>query len=197
MDSFVLVAHASLTASRTLLQWLLACQNLILDSQDLFCWYKRNKLCLWTMAAAKTAENHGDEWGFTLYLWWLIYSNLKPLTKFISSRKSTEFKDILAWYISQMTMKTIPISTRIAIRHVSFQSIGTSMETETTTWSEFPNGGKAIVEQILASEERSKSKRAELWEWQSEIQVAKLTIWVRAHQEYGRVHQSISSTRIG
>ena len=25
-----------------------------------------------------------------------------------------------------------------------------SMETETTTWSEFPNGGKAIVEQILA-----------------------------------------------
>ena len=29
---------------------------------------------------------------------------------------------------------------------------GKSMETE-TTWSEFPNGGKAIVEQILASEE--------------------------------------------
>ena len=31
---------------------------------------------------------------------------------------------------------------------------GKSMETETTTWSEFPNGGKAIVEQILASEEK-------------------------------------------
>ena len=30
---------------------------------------------------------------------------------------------------------------------------GKSMETETTTWSEFPTGGKAIVEQILASEE--------------------------------------------
>ena len=29
------------------------------------------------------------------------------------------------------------------------------METETTTKSEFPNGGKAIVEQILASEERN------------------------------------------
>ena len=27
------------------------------------------------------------------------------------------------------------------------------METETTTWSEFSNGGNAIVEQILASEE--------------------------------------------
>ena len=31
--------------------------------------------------------------------------------------------------------------------------VGKSMETEKTTWSEFPNGGKAIVEQILASEE--------------------------------------------
>ena len=35
---------------------------------------------------------------------------------------------------------------------------GKSLETETTTWSEFPNGGKAILEQILASEERHKSK---------------------------------------
>ena len=48
------------------------------------------------------------------------------------------------------------------------------METETTTWSEFPNGGKAIVEQILASEERKKSKRAGLWESQSGIRVGKL-----------------------
>ena len=29
------------------------------------------------------------------------------------------------------------------------------METETATWPEFPNGGKAIVEQILGSEERN------------------------------------------
>ena len=39
---------------------------------------------------------------------------------------------------------------------------GKSKETETTTWSEFPYGGKAIVEQILASEERKKSKRADV-----------------------------------
>ena len=38
---------------------------------------------------------------------------------------------------------------------------GKSMETETTIWSEFPNGGKAIVEQLLASEEINQSKRAE------------------------------------
>ena len=59
---------------------------------------------------------------------------------------------------------------------------GKSMETETTTWSEFPNGGKAIVEQILASEERKKSKRAGPWESQSGIRVGKLTIWVRSFE---------------
>ena len=60
--------------------------------------------------------------------------------------------------------------------------VGKSMETETTTWSEFSNGGKAIPEQILASEERKKSKRAGLWESQSGIRVGKLTIWVRSFE---------------
>ena len=36
------------------------------------------------------------------------------------------------------------------------------METKKTTSSEFPNGGKVIVEQILASEDRNKSKRERL-----------------------------------
>ena len=40
MDSFVLLAYASLAASRTLLQQLLACLNFTLDSEDLFCWHK-------------------------------------------------------------------------------------------------------------------------------------------------------------
>ena len=39
MESFVLVAYASLAASRTLLQRLLARLNFTLDSEDLFCWY--------------------------------------------------------------------------------------------------------------------------------------------------------------
>ena len=34
------------------------------------------------------------------------------------------------------------------------------METETTTRSEFPNEGKTIVDQILASEERNIFERA-------------------------------------
>ena len=51
-----------------------------------------------------------------------------------------------------------------------------------TTWSEFPNGGKAIAEQILASEEINKSKRAGLWDSQSGIQVGKLNISVRSFE---------------
>ena len=44
-----------------------------------------------------------------------------------------------------------------------FEFVGKSMETETTAWSEFPNGGKAIVEQVLVLEERNKSRRAGLY----------------------------------
>ena len=56
------------------------------------------------------------------------------------------------------------------------------MEIETATWSEFPNGWKAIVEQILVSEEINKSKKAKLGESQSGIRVGKLTIWVRSFE---------------
>ena len=109
-----------------------------------------------------------------------ISSNLNPLTKFTSSSRSTKFKDIFPWNISQMITKTIPISTRIVISYVMKRGIPLEMESEATTWSEFPNGGKAIVEQILTSEERNKSKRAGLWEPQSGIGVGKLTISVRS-----------------
>ena len=59
---------------------------------------------------------------------------------------------------------------------------GKSMEIEAIAWSEFPNGGKANVEQILVSEERSKSKTAGLKESQSGILVGKLAIWVKSSE---------------
>ena len=43
MDSFVLLAYASLAASRTLLQRLLACLNFTLEAEDLSFWYKQKK----------------------------------------------------------------------------------------------------------------------------------------------------------
>ena len=81
MDSFVLLAYASLAASRTLLQRLLACLNFTLDSEDLFCWYKWKKWFLWTMTAAQAAENHGDEWGLTWYFLWGIYTWIPTWTQ--------------------------------------------------------------------------------------------------------------------
>ena len=41
-------------------------------------------------------------------------------------------------------------------RASNFEFAGKTVETERTTWSEFPNGGKAIVQQILASQEINK-----------------------------------------
>ena len=41
MNSFVLLALASLAASGTLSQHKIACLNFTLDSEDLFCWYKQ------------------------------------------------------------------------------------------------------------------------------------------------------------
>ena len=43
MDSFVLLAYASLAASRTLLQQLLACLNFTLELEDFSLWYKQKK----------------------------------------------------------------------------------------------------------------------------------------------------------
>ena len=108
-----------------------------------------------------------------------INSNLNPLTEFTSSSRSTEFKDLFPWNISQMITKTIPISTRIVISDTMKRGILFWVYWKvsgTTTWSEFPNGGKAVVEQIIASEQINKSKRAELWESQLGIRVGKLII---------------------
>ena len=92
--------------------------------------------------------------------------------------------------------KTIPINKRILIaiecKEVSlFDFEAKSMETETTAWSEFSNGGKPIPKQMLGSVEKKKSKRAGLWESQSEIQGEKLTIWVRLleTEKCNRAHQ--------
>ena len=52
-------------------------------------------------------------------------------------------------------------------------AVGLSPVVVTETWSEFLNEGKAIVEQILVSEDRNKSKRAGLWESQSGVRVGK------------------------
>ena len=65
----------------------------------------------------------------------------------------------------------------------SLEIDGKSVETDKTTWSEFSNGQKAIIEQIPTSEQRNKSKRPLLGDSQSEIQDGKLTIWVTSFEK--------------
>ena len=95
-----------------------------------------------------------------------INSNLNPITKFTSSNRSTEFRDILPWDISQMITETIPISMRIIISHTMKWGILFWVYWKVTgNWNNMvwiSHGAKAIVEQILALEERKKSKRA-MW----------------------------------
>ena len=93
---------------RKLLQKLPACLNFAFDSEDLF-------FCeLWQQHKLKTMEM-SEVWPDT-YDEGYMHQFLNPFTKSTtSSSNSTEFKDILPWNISQMIMKTIPVSTRIVI----------------------------------------------------------------------------------
>ena len=65
VDSLILLAYVSLAASRTLLEWFLACLNFTLDFEDLCFWYNRNQWFLWAMVAAQAAENYQHEWDLT------------------------------------------------------------------------------------------------------------------------------------
>ena len=124
IDSFVVLAYASLAASRTLLQQWLACLN-----------FRFRRFILLVQRKKVISVNYGSgancwkPWiwvGFGLILMMrdiYISSNLNPSTKFTSSNRSTMLKDIIPWNISQMITKTISVSTRIVISHVMKQGV--------------------------------------------------------------------------
>ena len=125
MHSFVLLTYTSLKASRTLLQWLIVCVNFTLDSEDLL--LVQTKKVISMNYSSSTSSWKPWRWvRLDLILTMrdiYISSNLKPLTKFTSNSRSTEFKDIFPWNISQMITKTVPISTRIVISYAMKQDI--------------------------------------------------------------------------
>ena len=63
-----------------------------------------------------------------------------------------------------MITKVLPVISRIVISYAMKQGEfhGKSIKTETTTWSKFSSGGKAVLEQKLASKEINESIRAGL-----------------------------------
>ena len=160
MDPFVILEYVSLAASRTLLQQLLTCLKFTLDSEDLSIWYKQ-KWFLWAMAAAQAAENHGYEWCLSWYFWCGIYTSIPNWTQ--SQNSLAAAAEALSLRYSPMedlsnNHKDHPNQHKNSLKAMQWSKVfcceydGTSKETE-TAWSEFPNGGKAIVEQILVSEE--------------------------------------------
>ena len=76
---------------------------------------------------------------------------------------------------------------------------GKPMETETTTWSEFPNGRTATADKILTSEKRNKSKRAdcESHSMGSSRKVNHLRKFISDRKIITEFTRSISSTGIG
>ena len=188
------LAFIRLAAWRTLSHWLLACLNFTLDSENLFCRYRRkgnrtNSWKAWIRMRLDLIFKLRD-----IY----INSNLDPFTIFTSSR-GTEFKVILPWKISQMIIKTVLISTRRVISYAMKQS--------TPFWVSQKvdgNWGNKIFHLKESHYRKNTSvrrnpKRAGLCESQSGIWVGKLTIWVRSLEIKKIITEfttSISSTRI-
>ena len=102
INSFTLLAEASLTVSRNLLQQLLACMNFLFPL-PLFCWYKWNKLILWAIAATQTAKNQV----------WMKAELEQARTVQISLRSSRKSDNVIkvAWdWLKITTNFTRPIS---------------------------------------------------------------------------------------
>ena len=87
MESFALLAYASLAASKTFLQRLLACLNFC-DFYEIWQQHKQ----LETMEMSEAWPDAFDE-GY------IHQSQPEPTRQITSSSRSTEFKDILPWYI--------------------------------------------------------------------------------------------------
>ena len=111
MDSFVLLAYASLGTSRNLLQRLLACLNFILFRFRGFILLVQTKKVISMNYGSSTSNCKPRRWvrfDLIFTMWDIyIYSNQNPLTKFTSSSRNTEFKVIFPWNIYQMIMKTV------------------------------------------------------------------------------------------
>ena len=116
-----------------------------------------------------------------------ISSNLNLLTNFTSGSRKTEFNDILQWNIFQIITKTVPVSRRIIISYAIKRGIPFWLWRKVNgNWHNnmirISQWKKAVVEQILLSEEKKKSKGTGLWKSQSGIRVATLTNWWRSFE---------------
>ena len=99
---------------------------MIISLCELYFWFRKFALLLETKVISMSYRRRKSNWkpwrGERFYFIFTmkdihINSNSNQFTKFTSSRRCTKFKDILTWNITQMIMKTVPISIRIAISY--------------------------------------------------------------------------------
>ena len=113
---FCFIVYASFTASRTFLQQLLACLN-----------FRIRRFILLLQTKKVISMNYGSSTSSWKPWRWVrldlifpmrdIYINSNLNTEFTKSSRSSKFKYILPWTISQMITKNVPISTRIVISY--------------------------------------------------------------------------------
>ena len=166
------------------------CNNCFpLESEDLSFWYKWKKWFLWTMVASQAAENHGDKWSLTWYFLWAIYKSIPTWTHSQNSVVAAEALSLKISFhgTSHIITKIVPISTRIVVSD--------AMKWGILLWIWWKVNGNWDSNMVKIFQWRKshcrtnnwirrkkKSKRAGLWESQSEIWVGKLTIWVRSFE---------------
>ena len=166
MDSFVLLVYASFTASRTFLQQLLACLN-----------FRIRRFMILLQTKKVISMNYDSSRSSWKPWWWVrldlifpmrdIYINSNLNTEFTKNSRSTKFKYIHPWNISQMITRNIPISTRIVI------SYAIKWDTSLGIWWKVNGNWDNMIRssqwrQLHCStntsvEERKKNKRAGLW----------------------------------
>ena len=104
VSSFVLLVYASSVASRTILWRLLFCLNFTFDSEDFVSTNEKGHFREpWQQHKQLKTMEISEAWSDTLILTMkdiYIIFNLNPLIKFISSSRSTEFKDTLFEHLS-------------------------------------------------------------------------------------------------
>ena len=134
-----------------------------------------------------------------------INSNLNLPTKFTGSNRSTNFKEILPWNISQMITKTLSISTRIVISYV--MKWGISL----WNWCKFNgNWDNNMIRislwrkshcrtntSIRRKKEIQKSRTMRITFWGPSRKVNHLSKVIWDRQIIAEFTRSISSTRIG
>ena len=178
------------------MQQLLACLNFTLDSEDLFCWYKRKKWFLQAKAAAaQAAENHGDVRALTWYLCWGKYTSIPNWThsqNSIAAAAELRYRhreNISNHHKDRPNLNENSHKLCDEAGKSYFVLLEKSVEIETTTWSEFLKGGESRKKEI----QKSRAVKVTDRDLNRKVNHLSKVIW----EIMAECTRSISSTRKG